>query len=77
MRNPAVTTELKNLDLRELGERLKQARDELLDLRLKRRLGTSGKPHLLRALRKEIARLETFSRMREKEMGKMGDRIDK
>jgi ribosomal protein L29 len=63
-----MATELKNLDLRELGERLKQARAELLDLRLKKRLGTSGRPHLLQALRKGIARLETFARLKELEM---------
>jgi ribosomal protein L29 len=54
----------KELDLKELREKAFHARAELLDLRLKKRLGSAGKPHVARRLRKEIARLETFMRMK-------------
>ncbi|MDR2420256.1 MAG: 50S ribosomal protein L29 [Puniceicoccales bacterium] len=54
----------KELDLKELREKAFHARAELLDLRLKKRLGSAGKPHVVRHLRKEIARLETFMRMK-------------
>jgi len=60
-----MATEWRNLSLEELGERLRQTRAGLLDLRLKKRLGSAGKPHVARALRKDIARLETFARQKQ------------
>jgi large subunit ribosomal protein L29 len=43
----------------ELSSRKKELRQEIFHLRLQQQAGQLEKPHLLRTLRREIARLET------------------
>ncbi|MGA1204975.1 MAG: 50S ribosomal protein L29 [Opitutales bacterium] len=47
------------LSLAELEKKIRDLRHELLDLRLKKKTGQLDKPHLLKELRRDIARLET------------------
>ncbi|MDR0445250.1 MAG: 50S ribosomal protein L29 [Puniceicoccales bacterium] len=54
----------KELGVKELREKLSRTRADLLDLRLKKCLGSPEKPHVIRALRREVARLETFVRIK-------------
>jgi len=54
--------EIRDLAPGEIETRLRATRDELLQLRLKKHTGQIEKPHILRVLRKDIARLETILR---------------
>ena len=56
------TKEIRELAPAEIETRLRATRDELLQLRLKKHTGQIEKPHTLRILRKDIARLETILR---------------
>lgn len=51
--------EIKELSLPELEKKIRESREELLDLRLKKQTGQVEKTHLITALRKDIARMET------------------
>lgn len=51
--------EIRELSVAEIGTKLNELRTELLQLRLRKGSGQLEKPHLLRALRKDIARLLT------------------
>jgi large subunit ribosomal protein L29 len=51
--------EIRELSVAEIGTKLNELRAELLQLRLRKGSGQLEKPHLLRALRKDIARLLT------------------
>jgi large subunit ribosomal protein L29 len=52
--------EIRDLSAAEINVKLNATRDELLSLRLKKQTGQVEKTHLLRSLRKDIARLETI-----------------
>ncbi|HTB80166.1 MAG TPA: 50S ribosomal protein L29 [Opitutaceae bacterium] len=54
--------EIRDLAPAEIETKLRATRDELLQLRLKKHTGQIEKPHQLRLLRKDIARLETVLR---------------
>ncbi len=54
--------EIRDLAPAEIETKLRATRDELLQLRLKKHTGQIEKPHQLRVLRKNIARLETVLR---------------
>lgn len=61
---------MKNKDIRELsiaeiGKKLRDDRDELLHLRLRKDTGQVENPARIRILRREIARLETIRRQKE------------
>ena len=56
--------EILSLSTPELGTKLRESRDELLQLRLRKQSGQVEKTHRLRALRKDIARLETVLRQK-------------
>jgi large subunit ribosomal protein L29 len=56
------TKEIRDLAPAEIETKLRATRDELLQLRLKKHTGQIEKPHTLRVLRKDIARLETILR---------------
>lgn len=43
----------------EITTKLRETREQLLQLRLRKQTGQVEKPHLLRTYRKDIARLET------------------
>jgi large subunit ribosomal protein L29 len=51
--------EIRELSPAEIGTKLNELRAELLQLRLRKGSGQLEKPHLLRSLRKDIARLLT------------------
>lgn len=51
--------EIRDLSPTELDKRLRDTRQELLMLRLRRQTGQVEKTHELRSLRKDIARMET------------------
>jgi large subunit ribosomal protein L29 len=52
--------EIRDLSTEEITTKLREIRAELLQLRLKKHTGQIEKPHMLRVLRKDIARLETI-----------------
>lgn len=51
--------EIRELTPPEIAARKKELRQEIFHLRLQQQAGQLEKPHLLRTLRREIARLET------------------
>jgi len=52
--------EIRDLSPTELEKKLRDTRSELLNLHLRRQSGQLEKPHTLRVLRKDIARMETI-----------------
>lgn len=52
--------EIKNLDTKELGSKLSKARHELLKVWLAIKSGASKESHLVRNLKKDIARILTL-----------------
>ena len=54
------TKEIRELSVSELETKLRETRDQLLQLRLRKQTGQVEKPHLLHVYRKDIARLETI-----------------
>lgn len=54
------TKEIRELAPAELETRLRETREKLLHLRLRKQTGQVEKTHELRVLRKDIARLETI-----------------
>ena len=51
--------EIKDLSIPEIEKKLRETRDELTMLRMKKQLGQVEKPHELKALRRDIARMLT------------------
>jgi len=51
--------EIRELAPAEISKKLRETREQLLQLRLRKNTGQVEKPHLLRVYRKDIARLET------------------
>jgi large subunit ribosomal protein L29 len=54
-----TSKEIRELAPAELPVKLRETRDQLLQLRLRKQTGQVEKTHELRTLRKDIARLET------------------
>ncbi len=54
-----TSKEIRDLAPSELTLKLRETREQLLQLRLRKNTGQVEKPHLLRAYRKDIARLLT------------------
>jgi large subunit ribosomal protein L29 len=52
--------EVRELSPAEIEKKLRDTREELLQLRLRKKSGQVESPHLLRQLRKDIARMETI-----------------
>lgn len=59
--------DLAELSLVEVEKQIRDLRHELLDLRLKKKTGQLEKPHLLKELRRDIARLETVATTKRQE----------
>jgi large subunit ribosomal protein L29 len=57
-----TSKEIRELSIGEIGTKLLDTRDQLLQLRLRKRSGQVEKTHEVRALRKSIARQETILR---------------
>ena len=55
-----TSKEIRDLAPAEITTKLRETRDELLQLRLRKQTGQVEKTHELRVLRKDIARLETI-----------------
>lgn len=51
--------EIRELSVSEISTKLRETRELLLQLRLRKQTGQVEKPHLLRTYRKDIAKLET------------------
>lgn len=56
--------EIRNLSQQEIEKMLRDTRQELLNLRLRKQSGQVEKTHELRELRREIARLKTIIKER-------------
>jgi len=54
-----TSKEIRELAPGEIQTKLRETREQLLQLRLKKHTGQVEKPHTIRVLRKDIARLET------------------
>lgn len=55
-----TSKEIRELSLGEIETKLREIREQLVQLRLKKSTGQVEKPHLLREYRKDVARLETI-----------------
>ena len=55
-----TSKEIRELSPAEITTKLRDTRDQLLQLRLRKQTGQVEKTHELRTLRKDIARLETI-----------------
>jgi large subunit ribosomal protein L29 len=53
--------EIRDLSPAEIGNKLRETREQLLQLKLRKQTGQVEKTHELRTLRKDIARLETIA----------------
>lgn len=56
--------EIAELSLAEIDKKIRDERHELLELRLKKKTGQLEKSHLLKEMRRDIARLETFASLK-------------
>ena len=54
-----TSKEIRELSAAEIDTKLRETREQLVQLRLRKHTGQIEKPHLLRVYRKDIARLET------------------
>ena len=54
-----TSKEIRELSAAEIETKLRETRDQLLQLRMRKHTGQVEKTHELRTLRKDIARLET------------------
>ena len=55
-----TSKEIRDFAPSEISTKLRETREKLLQLRLRKHTGQIEKPHLLRDYRKDIARLETI-----------------
>jgi large subunit ribosomal protein L29 len=55
-----TSKEIRELSAAELETKLRDLREQLVQLRIKKHTGQVEKPHLLRTYRKDIARVETI-----------------
>lgn len=63
---PLDKKEVAELSVVELEKKIRDMRHELLDLRLKKKTGQLEKSHLLKELRRDVARLETAATSKRK-----------
>jgi large subunit ribosomal protein L29 len=55
-----TSKEVRDLTLTEIDTKLREAREELMQLRLRKQTGQVEKTHSLRIIRKDIDRMETI-----------------
>jgi large subunit ribosomal protein L29 len=60
--------DIAELSLVELEKQIRDVRHELLELRLKKKTGQLDKPHMLKELRRDVARLETVATVKRQEV---------
>jgi len=58
--------EIKELTIKELAARKNEIRREILNLRIQQQAGQLEKPHMLRNLRRDVARVETVATQKSK-----------
>ena len=58
--------EIRELSSTELATKLRETREQLLQLRLRKQTSQVEKPHQIREYRKDIARMETIRRASQK-----------
>ena len=58
--------DISELSIEEISKKLRDSREELLDMRLRKQQGQLEKTHEIRALRRDIARCETVLARKEK-----------
>ena len=56
--------EVRDLSLVEIEKQLRDTREELLQMRLRKVTGQVERSHMLKEMRRDIARLETFRNVR-------------
>jgi large subunit ribosomal protein L29 len=56
--------EIRDLSVVEITTKIRETRDALLQMRLRKQTGQVEKTHEMRALRKDVARLETVVRQK-------------
>jgi len=61
-----TSKEIRDLSSEEITTKLRENRDSLMQARMRKQTGQVEKTHELRALRKDIARLETILRQKAK-----------
>jgi large subunit ribosomal protein L29 len=61
-----TSKEIRDLTSEEITTKLRESRANLLDKRIRRQTGQVEKTHEIRALRKEVARMETILRQKAK-----------
>jgi large subunit ribosomal protein L29 len=61
-----TSKEIRDLSASEITTKLRETREQLLQLRLRKQTGQVEKTHELRTLRKDIARLETVATAKKK-----------
>ena len=61
-----TSKEIRELSPTEIATKSREARDQLLQLKLRKQTGQVEKTHELRTLRKDIARLETVASEKKK-----------
>jgi large subunit ribosomal protein L29 len=60
-----TTKEIRELSAPEIESKLRETRDELLQLRLRKQTGQVEKTHEVRDLRKSVARLQTLLKQKQ------------
>ena len=59
-----TSKEIRELSAGEITNKLRETREQLLNLRLRKQTGQVEKTHELRTLRKDVARMETLLRQK-------------
>ncbi|HXN34893.1 MAG TPA: 50S ribosomal protein L29 [Opitutaceae bacterium] len=62
-----TSKEIRDLSVVEITTKIRETRDSLLQVRLRKQTGQVEKTHELRSLRKDVARLETILRQKAKQ----------
>jgi large subunit ribosomal protein L29 len=57
---PEKINDLREFSVNELQKKIRDTREELLDSRLKKKTGQLEKSHLLKELRRDVARMKTL-----------------
>jgi large subunit ribosomal protein L29 len=61
-----TSKEIRDLSVVEIATKIRETRESLLQVRLRKQTGQVEKTHELRSLRKDVARLETILRQKAK-----------
>jgi len=61
--------EVRELSVAEIEKKIRDSRAELVQLRLRKQTGQVETPHLLREIRRDLARMQTILKEKNKEAG--------